>query len=158
MRICPYKTSTNERVECVPGFSPSACAGATKTSASAFLLTVSSAKRATMSAGFTADSLHLSSLESIPQSRIDLALQRNGRRCFHQQGSRCRMWIPPETKDPVIYTMRHERASATSPPCVCGGILFRHEAVGFNGESFLGVSQVVPRSYFGGPSPSSSDQ
>src|SRR5439155_609525 len=22
---------------------------------------------------------------------------------FQQQGSRCRMWVPPETKDPIIY-------------------------------------------------------
>ena len=22
---------------------------------------------------------------------------------FQQQGSRCRMWVPPETKDPVVY-------------------------------------------------------
>jgi len=22
---------------------------------------------------------------------------------FQQQGSRCRMWVPPETKDPIVY-------------------------------------------------------
>ena len=33
---------------------------------------------------------------------------------FQQQGSRCRMWIPPETRSWII--IRHEKAWATSQP------------------------------------------
>src|SRR5215471_12866253 len=38
---------------------------------------------------------------------------------FQQQGSRCRMWVPPETKDPVVYHHPRARASDTSRPYDC---------------------------------------
>src|SRR3954468_12173503 len=38
---------------------------------------------------------------------------------FQQQGSRCRMWVPPETRDPIVYIIRPGKAWATSPQSVC---------------------------------------
>src|SRR5215467_9237640 len=45
---------------------------------------------------------------------------------FQQQGSRCRMWIPPEDKDPVVFHPR-EKALGSSEPFEVGR---------FNGETF----------------------
>src|SRR5687768_18521002 len=57
---------------------------------------------------------------------------------FQQQGSRCRMWVPPETKDPIVY--RHPtRKSVGYFAAVrlrAGEVLFRRDTRRFNGESF----------------------
>lgn len=40
---------------------------------------------------------------------------------FQQQGSRCRMWVPPETMDPIVYHHpTRKSASVILPPCVRG--------------------------------------
>ena len=39
---------------------------------------------------------------------------------FQQHGSRCRMWIPPEIKDPVVLHARPARAWGILGPCACG--------------------------------------
>src|SRR5260370_28884625 len=39
---------------------------------------------------------------------------------FQQHGSRCRMWIPPEIKDPVLLHALPARVWAISGPCACG--------------------------------------
>jgi len=57
---------------------------------------------------------------------------------FQQQGSRCRMWVPPETKDPVVY-LHPTRKSVGYFAAVRlrdGHFLFRREAGRFNGETF----------------------
>ena len=36
---------------------------------------------------------------------------------FQQHGSRCRMWVPPETKDPLCTTTPHGGAWDTLAPC-----------------------------------------
>jgi len=57
---------------------------------------------------------------------------------FQQQGSRCRMWIPPEDKDPVVFH-HPTRKSVGYFGAVClhdGRFLFRREVGRFNGETF----------------------
>jgi hypothetical protein len=39
---------------------------------------------------------------------------------FQQHGSRCQMWIPPETKDPVCCMLRRGEVSDTFALCSCG--------------------------------------
>ena len=57
---------------------------------------------------------------------------------FQQQGSRCRMWVPPETKDPVVY--RHPTRKSVGYFAAVrlrdGEFLFRRETGRFNGETF----------------------
>ena len=57
---------------------------------------------------------------------------------FQQQGSRCRMWIPPETRDPdrVPSSDSEERGLLVAVRLRDGEFLFRREAGRFNGESF----------------------
>jgi transposase len=57
---------------------------------------------------------------------------------FQQQGSRCRMWVPPETKDPVVYHHRTRKSVGyfAAVRCRDGQLLFRRETGRFNGESF----------------------
>jgi DDE superfamily endonuclease len=57
---------------------------------------------------------------------------------FQQQGSRCRMWIPPETRDPVVYhhPTRKSVGYFAAVRLRDGRLLFRRETVRFNGESF----------------------
>jgi transposase len=57
---------------------------------------------------------------------------------FQQQGSRCRMWVPPETKDPVVYhhPTRKSVGYFAAVRLRDGQFLFRREAGRFNGETF----------------------
>ena len=57
---------------------------------------------------------------------------------FQQQGSRCRMWVPPETKDLVVYhhPTRKTVGYFAAVRLRDGEFLFRREAGRFNGDSF----------------------
>ena len=57
---------------------------------------------------------------------------------FQQQGSRCRMWVPPETKDPIVYhhPTRKSVGYFAAVRLRDGQFLFRREAGRFNGETF----------------------
>ncbi len=57
---------------------------------------------------------------------------------FQQQGSRCRMWIPPENRDPVVYhhPTRKSVGYFAAVRLRDGRFLFRREGGRFNGESF----------------------
>jgi transposase len=57
---------------------------------------------------------------------------------FQQQGSRCRMWVPPETKDPIVYhhPTRKSVGYFAAVRLRDGEFLFRRETGRFNGESF----------------------
>jgi hypothetical protein len=57
---------------------------------------------------------------------------------FQQQGSRCRMWIPPETKDPVVYhhPTRKSVGYFAAVRLRDGKFVFRREIGRFNGETF----------------------
>src|SRR5215472_3894535 len=41
---------------------------------------------------------------------------------FQQQESRCRMWIPPEVKDPVVFHHPTRKSVATLEPFACGTV------------------------------------
>lgn len=57
---------------------------------------------------------------------------------FQQYGSRCRMWIPPETKDPVLYhhPTRKSIGYFGAVRLRDGKFVYRRESDKFNGESF----------------------
>jgi transposase len=57
---------------------------------------------------------------------------------FQQHGSRCRMWVPPETKDPVLYhhPTRHSVGYFGAVRLRDGKFFYVREARRFNGESF----------------------
>ncbi len=57
---------------------------------------------------------------------------------FQQQGSRCRMWVPPETKDPILYhhPTRKSVGYFAAVRLRDGQLLVRRETGRFNGESF----------------------
>jgi DDE superfamily endonuclease len=57
---------------------------------------------------------------------------------FQQQGSRCRMWIPPEDKDPVVYhhPTRKSVGYFAAVRLRDGRFVFRRETGRFHGESF----------------------
>ncbi|MGD1026089.1 MAG: transposase [Candidatus Sulfotelmatobacter sp.] len=57
---------------------------------------------------------------------------------FQQQGSRCRMWIPPELKDPIVYhhPTRKSVGYFAAVRLRDGQFLFRRETGRFNGETF----------------------
>src|ERR1700682_495974 len=57
---------------------------------------------------------------------------------FQQQGSRCRMWVPPENKDPVVYhhPTRKSVGYFAAVRLRDGQFLFRRETGRFNGETF----------------------
>jgi transposase len=57
---------------------------------------------------------------------------------FQQQGSRCRMWVPPEIKDPVVYhhPTRKSVGYFAAVRLRDGEFLFRRETGRFNGETF----------------------
>jgi transposase len=63
---------------------------------------------------------------------------------FQQQGSRCRMWVPPETKDPVVYHHPTRKSigyfAAVRPRD--GAFLFRRETGTFNGDTFRAFLKV----------------
>src|SRR5947207_8391549 len=70
---------------------------------------------------------------------------------FQQQGSRCRMWVPPETRDPVVYhhPTRKSVGYFAAVRLRDGEILFRRETGRFNGETIWEFLQVC----FGKPVP-----
>src|SRR5271157_3095178 len=57
---------------------------------------------------------------------------------FQQQGSRCRMWVPPETKDPIVYhhPTRKSVGYFAAVRLRDGKFLFRRETGRFNGATF----------------------
>jgi transposase len=57
---------------------------------------------------------------------------------FQQQGSRCRMWIPPEDKDPVVFhhPTRKSVGYFGAVRLRDGRMVFRREVGRFNGETF----------------------
>lgn len=57
---------------------------------------------------------------------------------FQQHGSRCRMWVPPETKDPVIlhHPTRKSVGYFGAVRLRDGKFVFRREDERFNGETF----------------------
>jgi transposase len=57
---------------------------------------------------------------------------------FQQQGSRCRMWVPPENRDPVVYhhPTRKSVGNFAAVRLRDGQFLFRREAGRFHGQSF----------------------
>ena len=57
---------------------------------------------------------------------------------FQQQGSRCRMWVPPEAKDPVVYhhPTRKSVGYFAAVHLRDGEFLFRRETGRCNGETF----------------------
>lgn len=58
---------------------------------------------------------------------------------FQQHGSRCRMWIPPEIKDPVLLhaPTRKSVGCFGAVRLRDGRFVFRQEQKRFNGESFF---------------------
>ena len=58
---------------------------------------------------------------------------------FQQHGSRCRMWVPPETKDPGLrhHPTRHSVGYFGAVRLRDGRFQFRREADKFNGVTFL---------------------
>lgn len=57
---------------------------------------------------------------------------------FQQQGSRCRMWVPPETKDPIVYhhPTRKSVGYFAAVRLRDGKFFYRRENGKFNGETF----------------------
>jgi transposase len=62
---------------------------------------------------------------------------------FQQQGSRCRMWVPPESRDPVVFhhPTRNSVGYFAAVRIRDGKFLFRRETGRFNGESFWAFLQ-----------------
>lgn len=62
---------------------------------------------------------------------------------FQQQGSRCRMWVPPETRDPIVYhhPTRQSVGYFAAVRLRDGQFLYQRETGRFNGESFWGFLQ-----------------
>src|SRR5271157_5784411 len=58
---------------------------------------------------------------------------------FQQHGSRCRMWVPPETKDPVLlhHPTRHSVGYFGAVRLRDGRFQFRREMDKFNGLTFF---------------------
>ena len=63
---------------------------------------------------------------------------------FQQQGSRCRMWVPPEIKDPIVYhhPTRKSVGYFGAVRLRDGKFLFRRETGRFNGETFWQFMKV----------------
>src|SRR5262249_47226525 len=59
---------------------------------------------------------------------------------FQQQGSRCRMWIPPEDKDPIVFhhPTRKSVGYFAAVRLRDGRFEFRRETDRFNGATFWG--------------------
>jgi transposase len=64
---------------------------------------------------------------------------------FQQQGSRCRMWVPPEDKDPIVYhhPTRKSVGYFGAVRLRDGTLVFRRETGKFNGESFWDFLKVL---------------
>jgi transposase len=67
---------------------------------------------------------------------------------FQQHGSRCRMWIPPEIKDPVLLhaPTRKSVGYFGAVRLRDGRFVFRQETGKFNGASFFQFLQQLRRS------------
>src|SRR6202047_4220115 len=65
---------------------------------------------------------------------------------FQQHGSRCRMWIPPEIKDPVLLPApTRKRVGYFGAVRLRGGLfVFRLETGKFNGAQLPAVSPATP--------------
>src|SRR5579872_37223 len=66
---------------------------------------------------------------------------------FQQHGSRCRMWIPPEVKDPVLLhaPTRKSVGYFGAVRLRDGRFVFRRETGKFNGSGFLQILQQLHR-------------
>jgi transposase len=66
---------------------------------------------------------------------------------FQQHGSRCRMWIPPEVKDPVLLhaPTRKSVGYFGAVRLRDGRFVFRRETSKFNGRSFFQFLQQLHR-------------
>jgi len=64
---------------------------------------------------------------------------------FQQHGSRCRMWVPPEIKDPVVYHHPTRRSVGYFGAVRLrdGKFLYHRETGRFNGESFWGFPKLL---------------
>ena len=71
---------------------------------------------------------------------------------FQQQGSRCRMWIPPETKDPILlhHPTRKSVGYFAAVRIRDGKFLFRRETGRFNGETFWSFLKEFRDAHSGG--------
>lgn len=58
---------------------------------------------------------------------------------FQQHGSRCRMWVPPEVRDPILWhhPTRHSVGYFGAVRVRDGRFVYRQEREKFNGESFF---------------------
>jgi len=63
---------------------------------------------------------------------------------FQQQGSRCRMWIPPEDKDPIVFhhPTRKSVGYFGAVRLRDGEFFFHRETGRFNGETFWAFLQA----------------
>ena len=64
---------------------------------------------------------------------------------FQQQGSRCRMWVPPETKDPIVYhhpTRKSVGYFAAVRLCAMASFYSAVRPGRFNGETFWEFMKV----------------
>ncbi len=66
---------------------------------------------------------------------------------FQQHGSRCRMWVPPESKDPVLqhHPSRHSVGYYGAVRLRDGRFCFRRESEQFNGETFFTFMKMFRR-------------
>ncbi len=72
---------------------------------------------------------------------------------FQQHGSRCRMWIPPETKDPVLlhHPTRRSVGYFGAVRLRDGKFLFLRETDKFNGATFFVFLKALYRACANGP-------
>lgn len=72
---------------------------------------------------------------------------------FQQHGSRCRMWIPPETKDPVLlhHPTRRSVGYFGAVRLRDGKFFFHRETDKFNGAAFLIFLKALYRASATGP-------
>jgi transposase len=66
---------------------------------------------------------------------------------FQQQGSRCRMWVPPETKDPIVlhHPTRMSVGYFAAVRIRDGKFIFQRETGRFNGETFWAFLKTFQR-------------
>ncbi len=72
---------------------------------------------------------------------------------FQQHGSRCRMWIPPETKDPILlhHPTRRSVGYFGAVRLRDGKFSFHRETDKFNGGTFFAFLQALYRASTTGP-------
>lgn len=72
---------------------------------------------------------------------------------FQQHGSRCRMWIPPETKDPVLFHHPTRRSVGyfAAVRLRDGRFFFRREVERFNAATFFAFLKAFRRTSVTGP-------